>query len=379
MSGNINFYAIDHKDGLAYVHGGYYPIRREGHNPSLPVSGDGSMDWSGLRDFADNPKTLKREAGYLMNWNNRPERDWISSDLWHYTWARADRSQLIINRLQDLPISMQRFKSLNKEITTRDVNSLFLLPYLQQAQQRGLLDRSLASYIDELERWDKSWISAKGQDNNSYFPYQPTIMSQWLQTMLTDLFQDDVAQPFLSLYTSTGYPNRALGASLNVSAGTKILVKALDTAMGKDELAYDFFNGVNAIEFVAQSFRKTIEDLIATQGVDYKQWQLKSVAMQWKPFNFRGVRQSLAQQTYKSPHYLNRGAENNIFISDGKQFTTFDINPPGQSGFIDSDNKKSTHFDDQWSRFLQFDYVEWPQFQSKKIPTMKTTVLHYER
>ena len=79
---NINMYTMDKTGRLGYVHSGRYPERAPGHDPRLPAPGDGSMDWRGMRPYADNPKIRDPEQGYIVNWNNRPAADWVSSDLW---------------------------------------------------------------------------------------------------------------------------------------------------------------------------------------------------------------------------------------------------------------------------------------------------------
>jgi penicillin amidase len=62
-SGNTGWHAI-----------GYAP-ERKGHNGLLPVPGDGSFDWQGIRAVADMPSILNPKAGWFAsaNQDNVPE------------------------------------------------------------------------------------------------------------------------------------------------------------------------------------------------------------------------------------------------------------------------------------------------------------------
>lgn len=53
---NVNWYYADQKGNIGYALGGRYPVRVEGHDNRLPVSGNGNFEWQGFMPFASNPQ-----------------------------------------------------------------------------------------------------------------------------------------------------------------------------------------------------------------------------------------------------------------------------------------------------------------------------------
>ena len=73
-----------------------------------------------MRPYMNNPKIRDPEQGYIVNWNNRPAGDWISSDLWPYTWSRADRVHILIDEIEGLePRSVAGVAAINTRSSCR--------------------------------------------------------------------------------------------------------------------------------------------------------------------------------------------------------------------------------------------------------------------
>ena len=147
MAANINTYTMDQRGNLAYTHSGHYPQRPEGRDPRLPAPGDGTRDWRGMRPYSDNPSTRNPAQDYIANWNNRPSRDWISSDLWTYTWSRADRARLLFDALDARRGgTVGAINAVNRDITFADVN----VPYLFSAWDNQAQSPAVASALTRL-------------------------------------------------------------------------------------------------------------------------------------------------------------------------------------------------------------------------------------
>jgi penicillin G amidase len=391
---NINFYTMDTQGTLAYIHAGRYPKRKKGQDSRLPTPGTGEWDWLGMRPFTDNPTVIGGHQDSIVNWNNRPASDWISSDLWTYTWGRGDRSQFIFDELESKPsMNIEQVWEVNRRISSRDVSAPFLLPYLSNAFADVQKSEIVAKALAELKQWDQHWHV----DSQGNFAAAPTIMETWLKTLLRAVFFDDIGEEFFHLYSATNNPNHTLGASMGTGAGTKALIRNLDTLQRGTSPDYDFFNGTDPNEILRATFIAALtllqnemlqnellqnEMLQNDQSKPLQQWTLPAKALQWKPYNFRGVPQASEskQNPIQLPSYLNRGSENNLFIAGESGMTAFDVIAPGQSGFIGPSGARSEHYNDQLEMYHQFKYKIVPFSKAEVEKTaISVKLINYKR
>lgn len=357
MVTNINMYLMDKNGRLGYVHSGRYPARTASHDSRLPAVGDGSEDWQGIRPYADNPKTVDPEQGYVMNWNNRPAGNWRSSDLWPYTWARADRSQLLIDDLEAIKGgTVQQMVDINKHSSFADVNRMFLLPYLEQALGDEALPGLLGDARDLLTSWDGLWIA----DEQGDFSAGATLMEAWVNALQAETFKDDVGDEFWPFFAATNYPTTKQGASIGTSVGVKAIVHQLDAITSGKPSAYDFFNGVPWADVFRNSFETAVASLATQQGSDVSAWRVASAPMEWAPVNFRGVPQASPENKLTFHTYQNRGSENNVFVATGDGIVGRDVVPAGQGGHLKQDGTPAAHYDDQFDLYNRFEYKPLP-------------------
>ena len=118
---------------------GIIPARAAGHDPRLPALGDGSVDWQGMRPYDDNPKVRNPSTGHIINWNNRPAPEWISSDLWSYTWSRADRVHILMDQVEAKSgATVADVVAINERSSFEDVNHRYLMSLLLAAVAEGV-------------------------------------------------------------------------------------------------------------------------------------------------------------------------------------------------------------------------------------------------
>jgi len=67
-----------------------------------------------------------------------------------------------------------------------------------------------------------------------------------------------------------------------------------------------------------------------------------------------GVPQAGDNEFLRLPVYMNRGSENNLVVLSAEGVHSFDVTPPGQSGFVAPDGTRSPHYDDQLAMFGSF-------------------------
>ncbi len=326
MHANINFYYMDKKGNIGYVHGGKYPIRHAEHDNRLPVPGNGEYDWKGFQNFDDNPQVYNPPRGYLYNWNNRPEHNWPSSDLWWANWGIGHRARILDDALAEKQqFSSKEIWQLNQMASHQDINASYLLPKLYKAL--GNTDDNQAVAV--LNQWNQSWIDSNA---DGYFDSPANlIMQQWLSDLLQYTLKDDIGFDFFYRFASTGYPIHKQVASLSMQPGTKIIVRQL---YSNDILSYDFFNGQSPQQVLKQTFESSIASLKDKHGDDIAKWQQSTLPLSFVPYNFRGVPQAIADNVPELPVIMNRGSENNQFISRSGTISGIDVIPPSQSGFI---------------------------------------------
>jgi len=355
---------MDHAGNLAYVHSGRYPVRAEGHDSRLPAVGTGQWDWQGLRPYSDNPTVRNPEQGYIANWNNRPAAGWISSDLWSYTWSRADRVRLIFDALEragqteDSRHTVATVRDINRDISFADVNAPFLLPFLFSAWEDQPQTPQISTALGALQAWDQQWPV----DGNSQYGPLPTLMEAWLRGLLADVFKDDIGDDYFHLYAATNYPNNPLGASMGTPPGVRAMVRNLDLLSSErwSDSDYDFFNDEDPAAVLRLSFTSALASVATQQGANLPDWRLTAAPMQWQPYNFRGVPQASKTTVYTLPSYMNRGSENNLFIANGKSIAAWDVIPPGQSGFHHSSEEPEPHLASQLQLYADFGYKPVP-------------------
>jgi penicillin amidase len=364
---NINFYTMDRQGRLAYTHGGRYPLRHPQQDSRLPTPGTGEWDWQGMRPYSENPTARNGAQDIVVNWNNRPESSWVSSDLWTQTWSRADRSRFIFEELQaKSKFTVDEVWAVNRSISNRDVTAPFILPYLYEAYKQQPQSALVKQALATLQSWDSRWQ----HDAEGHFGSAPTIMEQWLSQLLAAVFKDDIGEQFFYLYAATNNPNHKLGPSMGTGPGSKALIKNLDDLVAKKPLSYDFFNGVDYRQVLRSSFEAALAQLQSQQGSVLSQWQLAAYPMQWSRYNFRGVPQALEpaspEAAVQLPAYQNRGSENNLFIARDNGFTAFDVIPPGQSGFVKPNGTAAENSSDQLAMYAEYRYKTVP-FSRKDV------------
>ena len=366
-------YTMDRAGQLGYVHSGRYPQRAAGHDPRLPAIGDGPMDWQGMRPYDDNPKVRQPDSGFIVNWNNRPSADWISSDLWSYTWSPADRVHILIDELNGvLGSAVADVVDINTRSSFEDVNHRYLMPLLEDARidsVKGNPDDARVSRatdaIDLLVAWDRSWHV----NRDGFYGPAPTLMEAFVEELQRQVFLDDVGEEEYYRFAATNYPSKPLGASWGTSVAMRALIKWLEDVRVGETPQFDLLNGESITSVVSKSLLLALDKLDREQGADMASWRRAAAPMEWTPFNFRGVPQADSDSVLSLPGYQNRGSENNVFVATGEGIEARDVIPGGQGGHRLSSGVLGAHFDDQFDLYQQFKYKPVP-FEREDIETL---------
>lgn len=358
VAANINFYYLDAKGQIGYTHAGRYPKRASNHDNRLPAKGDGSMDWQGTLDFANNPFVHNPETGFITNWNNRPAASWPNSDLWWRRWSRASRVDELNRTIESRPRwTVDALWNINRSASHADLNVAYLLDDLKRGFEEDADATLEQSALLSLEQWDRLWMD---RDLDGYFDGAgPAIMLAWLTDLNRRVLADDLGATHFARYASPGYPTESIAAAVGVSPGIKAIVANLDRRRS-GEAGFDFFNGVAPVEVLAQSFVAAVQHLSETQGDDLSQWRLSTHPLTFRSSNFRGVPQADPLREQLLPVIMNRGSENNVFVAREGRISGRDVVAPGQSGFAAADGSVSEHFSDQLPLYQNYQLKTLP-------------------
>ncbi|HEX8854505.1 MAG TPA: penicillin acylase family protein [Thermoleophilaceae bacterium] len=83
---------------ISMISTGLFPKRPKSVNPGLITKGNGKFEWQGFLPHKDYPRETDPKDGILVNWNNRPAKDWpAADDEWGY--GSLYRMQMLRNGL----------------------------------------------------------------------------------------------------------------------------------------------------------------------------------------------------------------------------------------------------------------------------------------
>ena len=352
MAISINWYYADKHGNIGYVSPGFLPMRPAHQDIRIPALGDGSMEWEGIHDFSATPKAYNPQQGYLSNWNNRPAPDKTNTDA--YYWTYGDRvNELTVQFDQKDKFTLQEIWGFNQPASYHDVNWRYFQPHLQAvaAAQNG--STPVQKMTATLLAWD-----GMERDNGHGMNAGPErlIFKTWLEEMYKLVLVPVLPTAHHASYTNTGFAttNGPNPGSINLSMGTKVLLRALALEQNPDPQRHNFFADQPSAAVIQQALENTYARLQAAHGDDMTQWQLSSSVHKFNDRNFTGTPQTTAGNTFSFTGYQNRGTENNriVFHEDSVEFC--DAMPPGQSGFIDRHGNKSPHYDDQLALYENF-------------------------
>lgn len=355
----INWYYADDRGNIGYAHTGFYPKRRAGHDPRLPVPGTGEMDWDGMLPFATNPQVYNPRQGFIANWNNQPMRGYPSTDLFAIVWGQADRYAEIETRMKAMTanggkVSPQQMWDLIRTTSYADVNRRHFLPFLQRAVAGLPADDARARLVADLASWDGMGTSDK--QPGFYDNAGSAVMDAWLRAMLKATLADEMPADFFKWYSATGYPTPTAPAtgSLNLTVGVKVLFNALAGQNSGVPQQYDFFNGKRPEAVTLAALDDALATLQKTYGQDPATWRIPAPPMVFAPKNFLGVPQADDKAVLSYAATQNRGTENNMTVFDAKGVHAVDVVAPGQSGFVAPDGTPSVHTRDQFDLYNRF-------------------------
>ena len=150
----FNFMYADDQGHIAYWHTGRVPIRVPGHDPRLPVPGNGRFDWRGYLKPKLWPSVVDPAQGYIASWNNKPQASWPASgdgSLWGAYQRVRQPMSLLAGHSRFTPTHLWKVARRTGELDLRA--TLGFKPLLTRLLHRHLspIERKA---VEQVKRWD---------------------------------------------------------------------------------------------------------------------------------------------------------------------------------------------------------------------------------
>jgi acyl-homoserine lactone acylase PvdQ len=160
-----SFYASTNE--AAFVTSGRMPLRPEGVNPDLPVSGDGRYEWTGYLANQAHPQVINPSTGYIVNWNNKPAKGFPASDS-RWSEQSLQRHQLLTGELARRPQqSLSTVLGGGKPRPHQERWARALWPTLKRMLERGRAPSAATKQVaDLLQAWHDAGGSRRDADHD---------------------------------------------------------------------------------------------------------------------------------------------------------------------------------------------------------------------
>ena len=168
---SFNMFYADQEQNIAFWHVGDYPVRPGDADPRLPLAGDGSQEWVGLTEFAQQPQSVNPAQGYVANWNNKPVAWWNQGD--NVPWApgrgRAYNGVAALKaHLESVgKVSFEELQELTRVVRTNDISKEYPGTYQQVVE----LSRA-GSYAENVIPPGQSGFVNAARDTSAHFSDQ---------------------------------------------------------------------------------------------------------------------------------------------------------------------------------------------------------------
>ena len=174
-----SFYA-DAKD-IAFVTTGRLPVRAKGVNGDLPVDGRGRYEWKGYLAAAKHPQDIDPPSGLLVNWNNKPAKDFpAGDDRWdeggtqRVDWLLAELARTD----KHTPATVLGAANAGATADPRGLMWKSVTDVLARGQAPSPLARAVVDQITQWSAAGASWVDANG-DGTIDAPGQAAMAAIW--------------------------------------------------------------------------------------------------------------------------------------------------------------------------------------------------------
>lgn len=332
---NYNWFYADSEGYAGYVHTGLQPRRNPNHDHRLPASGTGAYEWLGRLPANDNPTLMTPEA--VINFNNKPTRNWPNSGLYWEQWSEANQTDILIDAMSaKQKLSWNDMWAINRVISYTDVSFHYFRPFLEKALQNHNASEQVRQAITLMLAWNGMRTD---DDGDGRFDHAgQTLFDAWLPTMVRDTLAPTLAGfQQADAWLAAGYQTRMPRLEEHPSAGTQVLYHALLSSEGRSGVPhhYDFFAGKSPLAAIVTAVEKAVAGLQKKYQGAMADWKSRAVEQAFFDSNANRIPMTTPGVAFTLPLYANRGAMNLMvaYGENGARRVAY-VNPPGQVGNI---------------------------------------------
>lgn len=346
----INWYYADAGGNIGYVSPGRLPKRPPNQDIRLPALGDGTMEWLGIRPFSEDPQVLNPAQGFVANWNNQSAPGAVSDG---GNYSVVDRVHEITARLEATPkFTADGLWGLVRSTGYADTNARYFVPFLVDATRNLPASDPARQGAQMLADWNA--LNEDPAQRGVYDSPATTLMMTWLPIVYKKVLADDLPPEVFAAYATGGYAGANQVASIRPGNGSKLLYNALLGTKAGVPQTVDFFNGEDHAAVLRGTLAQAMSELTARFGSDTTKWRTPVVKHAFLTSNFIGAPQAGTDELLTLPSFMNRGTQNDRVVFKSGSVAMCTAAPPGQSGFVAPDGRKSAHYDDQMKLFNDF-------------------------
>ncbi|HET6509394.1 MAG TPA: penicillin acylase family protein [Baekduia sp.] len=139
----------------AFYTSGALPIRPKGVNDDLPVDGTGKYEWKGELAKSKHPQVVDPSSGYIVNWNNKPAKDFPAGDDRFGNEGGIQRVDMLNSELARYPkATLANVLAAANAAATEDVRITQFWPVLKAMLAKGKAPDALSSaLVAQLDDW----------------------------------------------------------------------------------------------------------------------------------------------------------------------------------------------------------------------------------
>jgi acyl-homoserine lactone acylase PvdQ len=167
----------------AFFTSGAMPIRPKGVNDDLPVDGTGKYEWKGELAKSKHPQVVNPSSGYIVNWNNKPAKDFPAGDDRFGNEGGIQRVDMLNSELARYPkATLANVLASANAAATEDVRITQFWPVLKAMLAKGKAPDALSTaLVSRLDAWYAAGGSRADRNGDGKIddPGAPILDAAW--------------------------------------------------------------------------------------------------------------------------------------------------------------------------------------------------------
>ncbi|SDI38430.1 penicillin acylase family protein [Alteribacillus bidgolensis] len=350
---SLNWYYADKRGNIGYYHVGKYPKRNDEIDPRFPTPGTGDYEWEGFLPFHENPQVVNPDSGYVVNWNNKPSKNWTNGEL-SFNWGQDNRVQQFIKGMETRDeVKLEDLNEINYTASFAQLRTHYFKPLLIETLENHEDEQEHYSYLkEELEKWNN--LEEDVNKDGEYDAGIATFFNEWWELVHDKIFEDEL-----------GHMNELTKEITDHRYGATLAYKVLN----EEETNVDWADK-DPEQIILESADQAFDKMQQEKGSTVEDWRSSIRTMTFGEESLIGIPHGLGDETPIIS--MNRGSENHYIEMKPRAPQGYNVTPPGQIGFVKKDGTLSQHYNDQLELYENWEFKKY-LFNRKDIKKAAST------